>query len=460
MDEIVTVQITDLLIDPENPRFDSIHEGQADAIEAMVNRLGEKLLGLARDVVAYGTDPTSLPLIVPIAGQKSQYTVREGNRRVVALKLLNNPDLAAEAWTAPRLKRLRTLANEFKKSPIRQIRCVVVADEKAANHWIALRHRGESEGAGLVGWGNEESQRFDARAGNKSIELQALDFVRGNARLDETTRKKVESKFPLTNLARLLSNPDVLTALGLEKHGAELVTTYPDAEVLKGLTRVVTDIATGAVKVRDIYDQQQQINYISSFDKTDRPDPKRAGTELRGLEGASPASVTGRGKARQVRGRAAAERKTLIPKNLSLPISEPRIKHIFDELRRLKIGDDGFVNTAAVTFRVFVELCVDAYYEKLALWPANPKEKGNLKLRIKIERVADDLEARGTITKPVYKAIKKSTNDTNFLAAGVQTFNEYVHNKHIFPKARELREAWDTYQPFITAVWQGIEAAA
>jgi hypothetical protein len=459
MDDIVTVSITDLFIDPENPRFASIHEGQADAIEAMVNRLGDKLLALGRDVVDNGTDPTSLPLIVPIAGNKSQYTVREGNRRVVVLKLLHNPDLAAEAWTASRVKRLRALANELKTHPIREIRCVVVKDEKAANHWIALRHRGEAEGAGLVGWGNEESQRFDARAGNKSIELQALDFVTEKGKLDESTRRKLASQFPLTNLARLLSNSEVLAALGLEKHGTELVTKYPDAEVLKGLTRVVADIATGAVKVRDIYDQQKQINYISSFDKTERPDAKKAGTELRGLEGATPASPA-RGKAKPVKGKAAGERKTVIPRNLSLPISDSRIKHIFGELRKLKCTEDEFVNAAAVTFRVFIELCMDAYDDKFDVLPVDAATKGHPKLRDKIERVAADLASRDAITDAVYKAIKKSTNDTNFLAAGVQTFHEYVHNKHIFPKTRELQEAWDTYQPFITALWQGIEAAS
>lgn len=458
MDDVVTLPITDLFIDPENPRFASIHEGQADAIEAMVNRLGDKLLALGRDIVDYGVDPTSLPLVVPIPGNKSQYTVREGNRRVVALKLLHNPDLAATAWTAPRMKRLKGLANEFKAHPIREIRCVVVKDEKAANHWIALRHRGEAEGAGLVGWGNEESQRFDARAGSKSIELQALDFVRGKAKLDEPTRKKVESKFPLTNLARLLSNADVLAALGLEKHGTELVTTYPEAEVLKGLTRVVTDMATGAVKVRDIYDQQKQINYVSSFDATERPDPKKAGTELRGLEGVASTS-TGRAKTKTTKKKTAGERATVIPRSLALPISDSRIKRIFDELRRLKCGENDFVNAAAVTLRVFIELCMDAYEDQFKILPGDAKAKANMKLRIKIERITEDLASRGAITTQVQKAIKKSTNDTSFLAANVQTFNEYLHNKHIFPKSRELQEAWDTYQPFITAVWQEIEAA-
>jgi len=454
MNEILTIQVTDLFLDVRNPRFDAIHEGQADAIEAMVHRLGDKLLALATDVVDNGVDPTSLPLIVPIAGRKAQYTVREGNRRVVVLKLLHNPDLAADAWTGTRIRRLRALATRFKEGPIREIRCVLVTDEKAANHWIGLRHRGESEGAGLVGWGTEESHRFDARSGNKSLELQALDFVKQNAKLDDATRKKVESKFPLTNLARLLSNPDVLATLGLEKNGSELVTSYPEGEILKGLTRVVKDIATGVVKVRDIYDQQKQINYISSFGKSELPDPTKARTELRGLEGAF-ASETG--KAKPAKRKVAGERKSVIPKNLSIPISDPRIKHIFTELRALRC--DKFVNAAAVTLRVFIELSMDAYDDEFDVVPAGAKTKGHPKLRLKIERVADDLSSRAQITESVHRAIKKSFNDTNFLATGVQTFHEYVHNKHIFPKPRELQEAWDSYQPFIGALWKEIEAA-
>lgn len=56
------------------------------------------------------------------------------------------------------------------------------------------------------------------------------------------------------------------------------------------------------------------------------------------------------------------QRKTLIPNNCIIRISNPKANKIYDELKKIDVRS--FVNCAAVTLRVFLELSVDTFIEK------------------------------------------------------------------------------------------------
>ncbi|QDK77153.1 hypothetical protein EXU85_00500 [Spirosoma sp. KCTC 42546] len=90
----ITVSVSNLHFDPLNPRLPSTKSGSNEAIVLayMLDKgtVTDIMLSIAENGF-YSQEPL---LVVPSAHGKDQYDVVEGNRRLAALKLLLNPDLA------------------------------------------------------------------------------------------------------------------------------------------------------------------------------------------------------------------------------------------------------------------------------------------------------------------------------------------------------------------------------
>jgi len=82
------IPVNDLTLDIKNPRTDSgAISSDADLIKEL---LDEKVMDLAQDIVQNGYAPTSV--LMAVKGS-NQLTVIEGNRRLMALKIINNPEI-------------------------------------------------------------------------------------------------------------------------------------------------------------------------------------------------------------------------------------------------------------------------------------------------------------------------------------------------------------------------------
>ena len=129
--EYKQIKITDLLLNPSNPRLNPVQH-QVESIEAMVEDQGEKLIELAKHIVQNGLNPIDIILIRP---QGNQWLVCEGNRRVTALKLINEPDLVPSKYSKlkKQFQRLNTLLDN---ALLENIPCVVIDDPNSANEWI------------------------------------------------------------------------------------------------------------------------------------------------------------------------------------------------------------------------------------------------------------------------------------------------------------------------------------
>src|ERR1700730_11965998 len=148
MPETIPIRPADLLIDEENPRISQPNVGQHKAQQALANHQQRKLQILARDIVRYGMDPSSLPIVMPFEDDLKRYVVLEGNRRLAAVKALENPESLVDSVTKGVLTEIRRLSREYLNNPIESVQCLVVKDRDEARHWIELRHTGENEGAG------------------------------------------------------------------------------------------------------------------------------------------------------------------------------------------------------------------------------------------------------------------------------------------------------------------------
>ncbi len=459
------INVTDLLLNPSNPRFNPVKH-QTETISAMIEDQKDKLATLAEHIMDNGLNPTDIILISP---HQRQWLVLEGNRRVTALKLVNEPDLIPDQFA--KLKRdFQKLNAVIDKELLENVPCVIIEDNDLANEWIRLKHTGENDGAGTVRWDGQQTSRFNSQtSGNTDNRIVFLDELKS---LDGIPQEYKDGFLNIkkTNFDRLMGDPDVRSILGINVEDGRLV-------LANGLNRylleVLYDLTIADLSVGSIYHKSDRKKYIDDLkkrvaeygEKTALPsndNPVTASAVKRGDGNNSdstektsrkpapaitptaqmPESVrTGLGKSYPI------NRKTLVASQHKLVISHGRIVRIFNELKSLDV--DAYPNAVAVLFRVFIELSADCYISKNNVASVNAESK----LNKKIEAIAADLESKSIMTLNELRAARQMVSSPT-QNSSIKTFHSYVHNKDVTPSATDLKSAWDDLWPFIECLWR------
>lgn len=443
------IDISLLNINIENPRFEMVGN-QREAIKTMIEDQGDKLIKLADDIVNEGLNPGDPIYVVQHEKNEEQFNVLEGNRRATVLKLLENPDLIPET-NKSLLNKFRKLSELYTKNPIDKVNCILFNSEKDAEHWIELKHTGQNDGIGTVGWDAQQKARFDERVkGTSSYALQIIDFLLKESSVDSDIKSQLKN-VKSSSLQRLVTDPDFRRVAGIEIYNGKVQTKFEPSEVAKPLTKAVRDLLRDDFTVKNIYYKDDRLNYLETFKKTDLPDKTQ---ELAGnwelISTTRPKKVdTTKAKIDKKKKDISliSKRHTIIPKSTIIPISLPRINKIYHELKDLDLRD--FENSCAITFRVFIELTLDSYVETFPLATVNE----NSKLSHKLKEVAKDLETKKHLPKDKLKgAYTASTMKDSIFS--INTFNAYVHNKDFHPEPESLKKNWDNLEIFFIKIWE------
>jgi len=444
------IRVTDILLDTGNYRTGK-QDDQREAIKALIEEQKHKLVNLAKDIIENGLSPLETVMVYAVPGEKNRYIVVEGNRRIAAIKLATQPDLAADTTWHNAFKRLhKLLPGQVPK----KIVCKVAGSKEEAFPWIQRRHDTGLKGAGLEPWSTIATYRAHAAQGKSAPEYDALEFVLTHGQLDADVEERVMGQdFPITNLKRLLDSAYVSEQLELDRGDPSLTTTANKKWVLAVLREIVTIISREAhgdgkpFSVKDIYDANDQKKFLNKIAHK-HPKPTR-GAKRWTINANTSVSDTERGQPRRKKpNRPTSERKKLVPKNTNVLPPMGRANDILHELRRLEV--ENFRNAVSVLFRVFLEFSVEAYMTRRAVLGVTSADILAKKLRAVIKHLEDN----GIMTKKDLTSANKAANDPHSMFSTVQ-LNAYVHNQNFYPSASELKTSWDNLEPFIEKLWHG-----
>lgn len=474
---IKSLSVTNLHLDPSNPRLATSVKRlpQPDLIAELL--LHEHVIDLARDISRLGFFPNE-PLVAIKDGANT--VVVEGNRRLAALKILLNPELAPPEYRS----RLSPLISKGKPVP-EKIGVIIAPSRNDAVPLIIARHKGKP----VEAWTPIQQARFilDRVEAGLSIDdvadetgLERSEIVKSvrDAKLYDVVRSlelpsNVQPKvsdphaFPFTTLRRLMDMSSVQKAFKVkadEKAGFR--TTLGADRFKRALLKIVTDIAEGNVTSRNVNTAEEVDEYLKTiFPKTKGDSDHKGDTEVSADDMVDPAKIK---PVPSRRGRKATNKsgvsKTLVPKSYRVEIEDDRILAIVDELKRLSLSS--FPNAIAITFRSLIEMAVTRYLQEagelqkiIAKQSKGSPKKPDWTPTLRQQLVHIQQEASIPITPEGRKALGKFLSDTKD-SLTLDVMNWFTHNRYIPPTADQLRAFYVNLRPLLDLTLHLPEEAA
>lgn len=453
--EFRNIKITNLFLDLDNFRFEH-QNSQVEAINIMVEEYGAQLFNLALDIMTNGVNPVDKPLVIKEAKERQKYIVLEGNRRIAALKILLNPNLIDSTHASLRKKFLR-LSMEQEQNLIHSIECGVCSSREEGNIWIERKHTNGLHGIGTLQWNAMQKQRFDeSTKGKATMALQIVNMLNHSDLVSKEVKLGLKS-LRVTNLQRLMTDPDVRDFLGISMKEGCLTSDVKQDLVIDALITIIKDFIKPDFKVKKIYSKADRKNYMAGI-FSDKEKPNRLINKVSQWTFVNPPKLVKSQESNQSKSSnlpVSKPQNILVSPKFKPPITDARIASIFREMKSLKVRN--YVNTAAVMMRVFIEMSVDVYLETFNLLPNGKltSNRSGLKLLEKITAVIKHLKTSQTVNTDMTKGIEIEINNEH-TPLSPASMNSYVHNYRISPIADNLILEWDNIQPFVGALWNAV----
>lgn len=463
MFEYLELSINELLLDEDNPRLGSVNS-QSAALEAIVHLNESHFRKLMLSIKNNGLDPGD-SLYVIEADNPEDFIVLEGNRRLSALMVLQNPDILDGTEVPVTTKKaLARAAHGFDHGKIEPIRCVRFESREAANEWIFRRHTGTADGEGRIQWGPLEIKRF---SGDRSI-LDVLDFVGRNAEYSDDewqmTKSVIETR-KSSNLARLLESAAGRKHLGISisnsGDGKTPMLSSDPKWALQVLRRIIDDVQQGKVDSRDLNKASDIEDYFQKLPKDLQPQKGKINPPrpLKDIDlKKRPASTAPKKTSRDQKTKTSPKaRVTLAPKRHTF--NAPDSTKGQSLLREAGTLDaNRFTVSSAFVLRSFIELAINDYMDINKMDKTQVNLKGNSveldlsqKAEAVLQRITTADKSKNADLRGFRNLIIKKTAVTS-----IQSLNGFVHNKFQIPTADALRSGWDASVPIFIAAYGSV----
>ena len=246
------IKLDDLSLALDNPRLVDA-QSEKEEIKNMITDQKDKLIVLATDIITYGLNPLERIAVYPSVKSSDKYIVAEGNRRICALKLLSNPEIALEVD--------QNIYDKFAKlnkqwHPIDELDVEIFNDEDEVQHWIELRHLGEQKGKGLSKWNSVQQSRYQKKHQGENGLIDFWDFIADKGILN---REQI-SEITKTNWQRILGDKGC-EFLKIHKNDERFTVLETDTDIFTFRMRKVHEkLANQTVAI--VYDQERIASFL------------------------------------------------------------------------------------------------------------------------------------------------------------------------------------------------------
>jgi hypothetical protein len=445
--------IKDLILWDENARFPDkyFNTDETELISYFLSKPDFKIKPLTEAIVKDFDLPQLEKLIV--WNDSGQHIVLEGNRRLTAYKLLNDPELTQSSSLKKFFYELKATVNI---SDTYNLECLVTDNKEDGFRYIDRKH---ANGNNEVNWQDSERAHYNVRRGSKNQgELLKIGITKIVKELDlpEEMKDQILGSGYVTTFFRIITTTPAKREYGyaITDTGELIIRDSNFNEKLKIIIYSVLnkkDVKGNDVDSRSLNKTEKIEEFIKSVNVEDskKVDEEIQKNTREDMFGVKTVTIAAGSKKQKILPKS-TNRSYLIPSSCRLSILETKINNIYLELRNDLLLDDSLKavpNAVGVLFRVFLEISIDYFLEKEGInLPIETKLSG------KITKCCDILEANGIATKKQIVNIRKVATDKNHILC-IQNFHDYIHSYKTQPSSGDLKLKWDNLEEFFQILW-------
>ena len=475
MNTPILLNVLDIYLDDQNPRHDPIKD-QPKIFNYLLNK--ELVKPLAKDIAEKGLSPIELLAVMQDKG--GSYIVLEGNRRLCALKLLNDPDKASENSRTY----FRQLVEKASYIP-KQVLCIVYNNREEADDWLDRRHNGQQGGVGVKAWDAEQKNRRNLnnkKTDPNTLAQTLLDYGRDRGFLGNFEKKIV------TTAARYLGNPYFRKSVGIISDRSEadvrIEVSFIDFEVfLKVFCNDLIEgervssrskksdwedyaktlISEGVVSInvtppRYLSERSQYIqkeledqNKEQTGQNSNYPNGLVASTLADNNETLSNDNVYQNNTGTGLTGKPTTHttthnpdvRKYIIPRDFRATINDKILRRAFQELKEIEVNK--YPLAVSLVTRAFLERTYILFYEAVQGDDLSAEKK-----HLVVGRIVSLIEKDRSLIRGEKNALKAlrsvASNQNNILSP--KTLGSYAHATY-YPDPLQLKREFDNISPII-----------
>lgn len=452
----------------ENPRLnpDERHVTLADFVEDITEDDNDRrnFLDLAKSIATNGFIPAE-PIVVWQDPVNNKYYVAEGNRRILALKLLREPARApkkirasirsfAKQWTridkiyvniAPTLDDAEWYINQRNSTATLQRKWSRLQQQR----WVESLYVKYGENYDLL------SQKTNMSLGEieafirdiKLIGLVKEPEVKGFLS-EEEYKAATSHQFPMTVLERFFDTARVRDEWGVKFEGASVKLDNRKsfliafASLIKNIVSPEPEIK---IDTRTITTNIDEILRVLPKVNKEESDPFSVDTKKKPEEEALTPDAPLR-KQKTIK-KGDPDRPHLVLPCYNLSNDNYRLEHLFNELKELPVQK--YISIACVSVRVFLDLAVLEYLTSEGLDSAISAKYGGalreIELKKRLTFLAEQAGFKGTQLATIIVRLNDAKNDFS-----LDVLNGYVHSNNTSYNNRNfLNRFWDFLFPLL-----------
>lgn len=444
--QINDYSVNSVYLDTKNIRIPMTDTAQDAILQDLFSN--EDALELVKSIVQYGMFPDEFPILVK---EKGKLIVIEGNRRLAALKALDNPNRVPyfkdkiKSLKNPKISKFRAVL-----APSREKATQLIANKHTINlrrPWKPLRqayfYKSQIENGKTI---EELKIEYPGHDITKFIKMLEAHHLAKSITYDNDIVSLVvhdERKFPITNLERMYDDAFVTDYLGINFDSNGKVKGNTKAEDFKkAYKRIVDDIALDNLNSRNTNNKEQRQKYIKSLPKDLAPEKTNKTTFT--TKSFKETKVDKDELSKSVK--SIKRQKGLIPSFIPFNLEHSSLREIYEELRSIPVKD--YPNAAHDLLRSFLECSLVAYLKTTEEYKLVEKNsKHNPKLDEMLTFILSDkcTSIDDNNLKQVIEHIKSHYTQAYSLAR----LNMINHNETWVSTEKEVRAAWNKIEPLM-----------
>lgn len=421
--KIESIPLDNLILDKNNPRHPP-SSNQREILEYFASQ--KETRKLAEDICKNGLNPAIWPIVVDLG--KDEFVVIDGNRRIAALKLLDDPDLAGNKYRS-----FQNMASNW-DDKIEEIKCIVAKSRDEAWPWVVRLHSGKMEGIGQTPW--DAAQKARAFPDSYPVASSVLNTVMPN----------FSPEYPISTLDRILAGGKDLLGISLRETGIEMPFDQ-HRPIIETIVKEVEEKKSEDGSVIDSRSMRKKDEIESYIQRV----AERKGVKLDpgGSKKLLPRPL-GSGAKQKTRASSRPDplkRKTLIPTSFPIRARKTKVYQLVKELRRINV--DKYPCAAGLLLRALIANSCFALLEN-----ADTVDRRDSDRRI-IEKAVDLLKKKGSITDAQAKPMRRYVSDSD-ASVSHDSLAAMGHNPYSASYPRDLKMFWDEIDSVMKQVLDAI----